>query len=235
MHVGADGAGEYGLIAMQHLGAYRRRGIGMHGTVLYHAAGLACHGDSLRYHGRYGGSVEHHVCTTALGKALYVLNRILLHGVESNVGSQLPGQSAAALVYLAHYDPCTPALRQHYVILTHYAAAYYYHVFTQLNVSLGDAMHHTCKRLGQAGFFIAQSVGYLKEITGIYYNVIAKAAGSYKQSLAYGLFLRPFAEISMSGTAVIALAAVVKQTYGNAVSWRPHFLVHAIAQSNYLA
>lgn len=41
VHVGADGAGEYGLIAMQHLGAYRRRGIGMHGTVLYHAAGLA--------------------------------------------------------------------------------------------------------------------------------------------------------------------------------------------------
>ena len=121
------------------------------------------------------------------------------------------------------------------MILTHYAAAYYYHVFTQLNVSLGDAMHHTCKRLGQAGFFIAQSVGYLKEIAGIYYNVIAKAAGSYKQSLAYGFFLRPFAEISMSGTAVIALAAVVKQTYGNAVSWRPHFLVHAIAQSNYLA
>lgn len=26
VHVGADGAGEYGLIAMQHLGAYRRRG-----------------------------------------------------------------------------------------------------------------------------------------------------------------------------------------------------------------
>jgi hypothetical protein len=117
------------------------------------------------------------------------------------------------------------------MVLAHDAAADDDYVLAQPGIGAFYAVYAAGERLGKAGLLIREGIRYLEQAGGIHYDVIAQAARTDKQAFPSRLFLSSLTQICASGTAIIALTAVIQHTHGDAAAHCPFFRVGAFAKS----